>query len=206
MRFGTPVVDDPRNPYGVDLLVFGNAFFSDFGSPGSIGSLFNEGGSIEVSPDGVDWATVPGVEADGLFPTQGWLDTEAFDEGEGEIETDFTHPVDPSLTFDDFIGLSYEEALGLYGASGGGAGVDISGTGFASVSYVRITQPRGTSVEIDAVSDARPVEGDTNGDTIVDVLDLVNVIVGWGETGPADVNGDGVVDVLDLVAVIVNWD
>ncbi len=84
--------------------------------------------------------------------------------------------------------------------------MDISGTGFASVSYVRITQPTGTSVEIDAVSDARPVEGDTNGDTIVDVLDLVNVIVGWGENGPADVNGDGVVDVLDLVAVIVHWE
>jgi hypothetical protein len=206
LRFDTPVVDDPRNPFGIDLMVFGNSFFSDFGSPPNINSLFNEGGVIEVSPDNVTWATIPGVEADGLFPTQGWLDTEAFDPEEGTVETDFTRPVDPSLTFADFEGLTYEEALALYRTSGGGAGVDIAGTGFPSISYVRITQPGKVSVEIDAMSDARPVDGDTNGDTIVDVVDLVNVIVSWGDASPtADVNGDGIVDVLDLVAVIVNW-
>jgi hypothetical protein len=50
-----------------------------------------------------------------------------------------------------------------------------------------------------------------NGDDAVDVLDLVEVITGWGvcpdlpEPCPADVNLDGMVDVLDLVEVITNW-
>ncbi|MHC5027384.1 MAG: cytochrome c3 family protein [Planctomycetota bacterium] len=49
---------------------------------------------------------------------------------------------------------------------------------------------------------------DTNGDGVVDVSDLTNVILGWGPGGggtPADINGDGVVDVSDLTAVILAW-
>jgi hypothetical protein len=48
---------------------------------------------------------------------------------------------------------------------------------------------------------------DANGDGVVDVLDLVEVLVSWGECPgcPADLNGDGVVDVLDLVEVLVGW-
>ena len=47
---------------------------------------------------------------------------------------------------------------------------------------------------------------DVNGDGCVDVLDLLDVIAGWGTAGPyADVNCDGVVDVLDLLDVIAAW-
>ena len=51
---------------------------------------------------------------------------------------------------------------------------------------------------------------DTNGDQVVDVVDLVNVIVDWGCTGgppscSGDVNADGIVDVQDLVMTIVGW-
>jgi hypothetical protein len=47
---------------------------------------------------------------------------------------------------------------------------------------------------------------DVNDDLIVDVLDLVAVILDWGQSGvPADINADGTVDVLDLVQVILNW-
>jgi trimeric autotransporter adhesin len=55
------------------------------------------------------------------------------------------------------------------------------------------------------------VPGDTNGDGVVDVDDLVAVILGWGACPvppadcPADVNGSGEVDVDDLVMVILNW-
>ena len=50
-------------------------------------------------------------------------------------------------------------------------------------------------------------EGDTNGDGVVDVVDLLAVIAQWGCTGScsADVNGDGDVDVSDLLLVIGNW-
>jgi hypothetical protein len=47
---------------------------------------------------------------------------------------------------------------------------------------------------------------DINGDRIVDVLDLLEVLTSWGQSGvPADVNNDGIVDVLDLLEVLTNW-
>ncbi len=59
------------------------------------------------------------------------------------------------------------------------------------------------------LSDPQPVdqEGDTNGDGLVNVTDLLAVIADWGCTGTcsADVDGDGDVDVSDLLLVIGNW-
>jgi hypothetical protein len=48
--------------------------------------------------------------------------------------------------------------------------------------------------------------GDTNGDQVVDVDDLTNIILAWGTADPsADVTLDGQVDVDDLTAVILGW-
>ncbi len=51
---------------------------------------------------------------------------------------------------------------------------------------------------------------DINGDGVVDVLDLLQIILNWGDCDPgpcpADVTGDGTVNVADLVAAIVAWD
>ncbi len=49
---------------------------------------------------------------------------------------------------------------------------------------------------------------DVNGDEVVNVLDLLDVLTDWGPCPgcPTDVNGDDVVDVLDLLAVLSNWD
>ena len=46
-----------------------------------------------------------------------------------------------------------------------------------------------------------------NGDSVVDVQDLVEVLLAWGPCPAcaADVNGDDVVDVQDLVAVVLAW-
>jgi hypothetical protein len=47
---------------------------------------------------------------------------------------------------------------------------------------------------------------DINGDSFVDVLDLLAVLAAWGNTGgPEDVNGDGIVDVLDLLELLSAW-
>ena len=52
-----------------------------------------------------------------------------------------------------------------------------------------------------------PIPGDVNGDGIVNIADLVEVLLNWGpcQDCPADLNGDDVVDVLDLVEVLLNW-
>ena len=50
-------------------------------------------------------------------------------------------------------------------------------------------------------------DGDTNGDLVVDVSDLLAVIADWQCEGScsADVTGDGIVDVADLLLVIAGW-
>jgi len=50
-----------------------------------------------------------------------------------------------------------------------------------------------------------PCPADINGDGVVDVLDLLEVLAQWGTSGPADINGDGIVDVLDLLEVLAAW-
>jgi hypothetical protein len=48
--------------------------------------------------------------------------------------------------------------------------------------------------------------GEVNGDGIVDVQDLLQVIGEWGCAGcPSDVNGDGVTDINDLLIVLGDW-
>ncbi|MHC4993308.1 MAG: hypothetical protein ACYTGC_20260 [Planctomycetota bacterium] len=208
LRFDTPVEDHPDNPFGVDLLIFGNAFFVDGG--GGIDGIFADGGLVEVSPDNRRWATIEGVTADGLFPTQGYLDVGPFDETPGLVESDFTLPVNPAFTMTHFLGRSYAEAVKVYAGAGGGTPVDIGPSGFDQISYVRISSTRpGAAIEIDAVSDVTPrTPGDANGDGVVGVDDLLAVVIQWGPIAPgtrADFDASGLVDVDDLLLVLTNW-
>ena len=49
--------------------------------------------------------------------------------------------------------------------------------------------------------------GDVNGDAVVDVNDVMEIILAWGSTNSpdADLNGDGVVEVNDIVILIGAW-
>jgi hypothetical protein len=157
LRFDEPVLDDPTNLYGVDLIVFGNAgFISELAAPQIVNPalLFGAGGAlIEVSADGLDFEPVNAL-ADHVFPTQGYLDVGPFDTLQGSVLSDFLRPVNPALTLSDFDGLSYEQALALYDGSGGGAPVDIASTGLSSIQFVRISVPAGAQLaaEIDAIA------------------------------------------------------
>ena len=152
VRFDEPVTDDPSNPFGIDLLVFGNAFYGiDFANGTATGDVFGEGGRIEVSANGVNFVAVPAVAADGAFPTLGYRDVdEPFPSEAGTVLTDFTRPVDPSF---DPTALTTAQIAAAYAGSGGGAGVDIGSVGLTSVSFVRITNdnPAGSGItpEID---------------------------------------------------------
>jgi hypothetical protein len=53
-----------------------------------------------------------------------------------------------------------------------------------------------------------PLEGDLNGDGVINVLDILVVVADWGPctgTCESDLNDDGFVNVLDLLIVIANW-
>lgn len=147
VRFDEPVIDRP----GTDMLIFGNAFFALDSSFSLVDGIVSEPGTVEVSVDGIDWRPANGF-ADGLFPTQGFLDTDMFGNNIGTQPTDFLKPVNPTLTINDFLGLTYAQAMALYDGSGGGANIDIAGSGLASFQYVRVSVPAGVlhSTEIDA--------------------------------------------------------
>jgi hypothetical protein len=147
VAFDHAVQDHPHNPYGLDLIIFGNAMFVDSG--GVVSGIGAEPARIAVSQDGMGWYEISGVFADGLFPTQGYTDTSGPYESDGKTPSDFTKPVDPTVAW---TGKTYAELLSLYNGSGGGTGVDIFVTGLSWIQYVKVYQDAGDtwSAEIDA--------------------------------------------------------
>lgn len=162
VSFDEPVTDDPLNPFGVDLLVFGNAFYTlsggfPFADDATVTGASSEGGVIEISANGSDWSEVTGLEADGLYPTNGFADSAGFfPSAPGGVLSDFTLPVDPSY---DPTGDTSAEVYAAYAGSGGGAGIDIGAYGLTEVSFVRVTNPIGSTPipEIDGFADVRAV-------------------------------------------------
>jgi hypothetical protein len=219
VRFDTPVTDDPGNPWGIDLLIFGNTGFLDVDWPnGQVGGVLgDDGGVVEVSADGIAWHLVSGVPADGLFPTAGYLDAGPYDPEPGSTPSNFTRPVNPGLALEDLLGLSHDDVIALYGGAGGGTGIDLADVPIGSASYVRITNPGDPettpAVEIDAFSDVSPDgrPADIDNDGAVGVLDFLELLAGWG-TCPvapaccrADVNGDNQVSVADFLLLLGAW-
>ncbi len=211
VRFDHEVTDDARNPFGIDLLVFGNAFFTESGKgPGIVAGLASEGGTIAVSLDGVAWTNVVGLEADGLFPTMGYTDVSAHSTSAGAQLTDFLRPVNPAVTISTLVGTSYDQVLELYDGSGGGTGIDLGALGLRAIRFVRVTGPSVASMspEIDAFADVAPLppNPDLDGNGVVGATDLALLLSAWGTADPiADLDGNGVVASADLAFVLSEW-
>jgi hypothetical protein len=154
LQFNTPILNNSANPYGIDMMIFGNSFFVVTSGSGSSaitsGAIFTSTVStrVEVSADGSTWFTLdPGLapNAGTLFPTDGT--------GNPFI------PVNPALTSADFNGLNLSGIRSLYGGSAGGTGFDLSwardGNGnpvdLQSASFLRIDVLSGRT-QIDAIS------------------------------------------------------
>ena len=174
VKFDHQVTDDPDNPYGLDLVVYGNSFFAGYGgfvyddtdhrSYGIGGGVFAEPLQISVSQNGIDWYTyVDGPYGDDYYPTNPWVwDPDLYDatgNGWTDQENDYAKPVNPDLTAADFAaaGTSYEAML-LYDGSAGGVGLDLAESGFEWIQYVKVEGVDGFSGgEIDAFADVAPV-------------------------------------------------
>jgi hypothetical protein len=154
LQFNTPIVNNPANPFGIDLMIFGNSFFVVTSGSGSSavtsGAIFTSTIStrVEVSADGSSWFTLDPALAPNvgtLFPTDG-------------TGSPFV-PVNPALTSADFNGLNLSGIRSFYNGSAGGAGFDLSwardGDGTSvdlqSASFLRIDVLSGRT-QIDAVS------------------------------------------------------
>jgi hypothetical protein len=174
LAFDEPVLNNPANPYGIDLLIFGNAGFIDIDYPnGIVGGLFGQSGAarVELSSDGQVWVTATGIAPDRLFPTLGYLDlTDPYSVAPGNVLSDFTRPVDPAF---DPMGKTFAQIIAGYKGSGGGAGVDIGAFGLGSVSFVRFTNlsSNPAAFQIDALAAVAPTPG---------VLALLGMFAGSG--------------------------
>ena len=211
LGFDPPLRDQANNPFGIDFIVFGNSFFTDAAYPsGVVGALAADGGTIQVSADGITWISIPNVFADGLCPTMGWVDGGAYAATNGVIATDPNTPVDPTWTAASLSGKTYDELVGIYDGSAGGAGVDLASVGLTQAIAVRIIVPTGIhpNVEIDAVArvhaSGNPADIDGNG--LVNGADLAAVLTAFGTaSSAADIDHSGLVDGLDLAAILAGW-
>lgn len=167
VEFDHQVMDDPLNPFGIDFLVFGNSFFA--GSGGSVsestnlntfnigGGIFAENTKVSVSQDGTNWYTYDsGPYADSMFPTNAYL-WDSVNACWTDTESDYTKPVDPSLTNADFAGTA-AHAIELYNGSAGGTGFDLTESGYSWIQYIKVEGVSGfAGGEIDGFSDVAAV-------------------------------------------------
>ncbi len=187
VRFDEPVEDHPAHPYGVDFLVFGNAFFAangmvtdstDMNTLGLVGGGFYEPMKVSVSPGYTgklgqlpdapatwDWYRYEnGPYADTAFPTHAYHWNRADSTWTDEL-MDFTKPVNPAVgpLIEAGGPFSAADAIDLYDGAGGGTGFDLAESGFAFIRYVKVEGlPGFAGGEVDAVSAVRPaVMGDS---------------------------------------------
>ncbi len=206
LSFDHKVVDDPLNPYGVDLTVFGNSALGtddtrwDNTDPAAFnvrGSSSREAGRVLVSQDGIDWHELDTI-ADGFYPTLGRVyDPADPDPSLGDWNhwwgkpTDPTLPMDPSLGPEQFAGMTLADVCEVYGHSAGGRGLELAAlpdswadpaTGNKWIRYIRFETPADIydSPEVDAVADAA-VHGLTPGD--LDASGTVDFADAWTMLG-----------------------
>lgn len=211
LAFESPVTDDPSHPYGIDLIIYGNAFCGDIAYPSGIaGWTFEEGGTVELSADGITWHLVPGVQADGGLPTLAWRDVGPYATAPGTQATDPGLPVDPSVTPASIAGLAWPELVGAYGPGAGGSGIDLAAAGLASARFVRV-RTAGTAQSVPEVDAVVAVRGaarspDLDGNGSVDGADLSALLGSWGACScAADLDADDDVDGADLSALLGSW-
>jgi hypothetical protein len=171
VMMGRKVYHNPNNPYGIDLMVFGNSFFSASGYGGSavsdstdldtavLGSgIFGHPTTVSVSPDGTNWYTFSNTPS--LFPVNAYR-WDYPNHSWTDEQMNPTKPLAPSVYTTDFAGLTVAVGLEEFTGSAGGTGYDLGASGFAWIQYVRVEPGTNEYTVIDAIAAVDPiVEGD----------------------------------------------
>jgi hypothetical protein len=170
VNLGRKVYDDPNNPYGIDLIIYGNSFFSPAGASGTVGDLtdldvptlssgaYGHATTVSVSQDGTNWFSYATVT--NLFPDNAYRWDETNHSWTDE-EMNPTKPLNPYFVATNFGGETVASGLDQFVGAAGGTGYALKGSGFPWIQYVRITPGTNTYTVIDAIAAVNPaVVGD----------------------------------------------
>jgi hypothetical protein len=166
VQLGRKIYDDPNHPYGIDLIVYGNSFFSASGYSGSVSDatdlnvatlgtgIYGHPTTVSVSQDGVNWYTYANTPV--LFPDNAyrWDDTNASWTAE---EMNPTKPLNPFIYTNNFSSQSVASGLDQFAGAAGGSGYDLKESGLPWIQYVQIQPGAGTYTVIDAIAAVNPV-------------------------------------------------
>lgn len=220
VNMGRKVYDDPNNPYGIDLIVYGNSFYtasgytggavtdgSDMGTvkipSGSASGIYGHTTVVSVSQDGINWYSYPQVPV--LYPddTYRWDNT---NHCWTEEEMNATKPLNPTMSFS--ANSTVANVLDQFIGACGGTGYDLKAVGLPWIQYVRVSAitNAGAYTVIDAIGAVNPV-------VVGDVLSITpnNIVSGMTNLAfqkPADssqnlisLNFDSVSDVAKVSTV-----
>jgi len=167
VKLGRKIYHSPNNPYGIDLIVYGNSFFTGVSDTGGTISddtdlsmatltssgIFGHPAVVSVSQDGTNWYTFPAVST--LFPDNAyrWDDTNS---SWTEEEMNPTKPINPLIYTNNFAGETVAGALDQFTGASGGTGFSLGATGLPWIQYVQIQPGPGTYTVIDAIAAVNP--------------------------------------------------
>jgi hypothetical protein len=161
-EMGHKIYADASHPYGVDLIIYGNTFFSagaasdatDLSTKDLNGMIFEHQAAVSVSQDGTTWVTL--TNAANIYPDEAyrWDDTNS---SWTEEEMNPTKPLNPCLYTNNFSGQTVAAALDQFIGASGGTGLSLQGSGLPWIQYIRIQPPAGVDTVIDAIAAVNPV-------------------------------------------------
>jgi hypothetical protein len=187
VMMGRKVYHDPNNPYGIDLVVFGNSFFSASDTSGEISDatdldtallssgFYGHATTVSVSQDGTNWYTYSNTPS--LFPDNAYR-WDYTNSSWTDEQLNPTKPLNPSVYATDFAGQTVAAGLEQFIGSAGGTGYDLQASGFPWIQYVRVQPGSNSYTVIDAIAAVNPaVEGDGLSMTPDDIaLGLTNLV------------------------------
>ncbi len=167
---GRKVYHDPYNPYGVDLVIFGNSFFSLSDASITLGEstdldaislgagIFAHSTIVSVSQDGTNWFTLSNSAAlsPANFPANAYRWDDANQSWTDE-QLNPNKPLDPSVYATQFADQTPASILDQFNGSAGGTGYNLQESGLPWIQYVRVEPPSNSYTVIDAIAAVNPI-------------------------------------------------